>query len=247
MIFIPGRTVWIILMLIAILSIVLSDWMGKNNIPYKIRSIGAISAVDEAIARCAEMGRPALVSLGKRNVRHRDSVAAIPLLSHVATKCAELGAELITGVCAPDWQPLAEAIVEEAYRTAGHAEEYNPENVRFISPKGYAYATGLLGIVNREKVATTFLFGGYGGEQLIISEGSGALGSMVLSVNAIHSQTYALMLSADYACIGEEGYAASAYLGDEGQRINLLASDVMKGISLVYSVLGIILSYAGVL
>ena len=234
-------------MLLTLVSIYASSLMIKKGIKYPLRDIGALDAVDEAIARCAEMGRPVLVSLGKRPVRHQDSVAAAPILSYIATKCAELGSELITCTCAPDWQPLAETIVEEGYRVAGVPEAYNPEMVRFISPMGYAYVTGMLGIVNREEVGTTFMLGGYGGELLILSEGTGLLNSMVLSINGAYSQIYGVIVSSDYTAIGEEGYAASAYLGSEDQRINLFASDVLKVVSIAASVIGIILTNMGVI
>lgn len=234
-------------MLLTLACIYISSLMTKRKIPYKIRDIGALDSVDDAIARCAEMGRPVLVSLGKRAVRHQDSVAAVPILSYIATKCAEVGSELITCTCQPEWQPLAETIVEEGFRVAGVQEAYNPDMVRFISPMGYAYVTGMLGIVNRERVGTTFMLGGYGGELLILSEGTGLLDSMVLSINGVYSQVYSVIISADYTTIGEEGYAASAYLGTEEQRINLFASDVLKIVSIAACVVGIILTNLGVI
>ena len=247
MIFTSGRETWVILMLLILLCIYLSSLMIKRNIPYKLRDIGSLDAVDEAIARCAEMGRPVLVSLGKRAVRDKDSVAAVPILSYIATKCAEVGSQLITCTCQPDWQPLAETIVEEGYKVAGLEEAYNPDNVRFISPMGYAYVTGMLGIVNREKVGTTFMLGGYGGEVMILSEGAGLFDSMVLSINGAYSQTYSIIVSAAYTAIGEEAYAASAYLGTEEQRINLFASDVIKIVSIGACVIGVILTNLGVI
>ena len=245
--FIAGRSTWIILMLLTFVCIYISSLMIKKNIPYKLRSVGALDAVDDAIARCSEMGRPVLVSLGKRAVRHQDSVAAVPVLSYIATKCAELGSEIITCTCQPDWQPLAETVLEESYRVAGVPEAYNPEMVRFISPMGYAYVTGMLGIVNREEVGTTFMLGGYGGELLILSEETGLLDSMVLSINGAYGQIYSVIVSSDYTAIGEEAYAASAYLGTEEQRINLVASDVLKIVSIGASVIGLILQNMGVI
>lgn len=244
--FVAGREVWLLLMAIALFTIALSTWMQNNNRKYDIRTIGALTAVDEAVARCAEMGRPVMVSLGKREIDHRESTSAVPLLSYVATKCAELGSELIACTSQPAWQPLAESVVYEAYKAAGKEGEFKLENVRFISPKGYAYVTGMIGIVNREEVATTFMFGGYGGEQLILSEAAGIAGSMVVAINAVFGQVYGIIVSADYATIGEEGHAASAILGDERQRIDLLGSDVLKAVSIGYGILGLILKIVGV-
>ncbi len=234
-------------MLLTLVSIHISTILNRRKISYKLRDIGALDAVDEAIARCAELGQPVLVSLGKRPVRHQDSVAAVPVLSYIATKCAELGSELITAVCAPDWQPLAESVLEESFRVAGHEEAYTPDMVRFISPKGYAYVTGMLGIVNREKVGTTFMLGGYGGELLILSEGTGLYDSMVMSINGSYNQIYSVIVSSDYTAIGEEAYAASAYLGTEEQRINLVASDVLKIVTVGAVVIGVILTNMGVM
>jgi len=68
-----------------------------------------------------------------------------------------------------------------------------------------------------------------------------------LSINGVYSQVYSIIISADYTTIGEEGYAASAYLGTEEQRINLFASDVLKIVSIAACVVGIILTNLGVI
>jgi hypothetical protein len=187
---------------------ILSSLRGKELF---IRRLAGIDAIEEAVGRATEMGRPILFSVGLGGVEI-ETFQALAIASYVARLAARYRNRVIIPVIDTVIYTIAEEALREAYAEAGHPEAFRPEDVRFLSGSQFAYASGVIGIMNRERVAANFFFGPFAAESLILAETGQSIGAIQIAGTASILQVPFFIAACDYTIIGEEFYAASAYL-----------------------------------
>jgi len=193
-----------------------------------IRRIPGLSAVDEAVGRATEMGRPILfsISLGGIDV---DTLLALSVGQHVARLAARYGTRMILPVVEPSVFPVAQEICREAWAAEGKIEAYRPDDIRFLSGQQFAYAAGVMGLINREQCASIFYFGYFYAEALLLAENGQEVGAIQVAGTPATTQIPFFLVSCDYTVIGDEYYAASAYLSREPTLLgSLVGQDIGK-------------------
>ncbi len=209
-----------------------------------IRRIAGLSAVDEALGRATEMGRPVLFlpSGGLAAVSDIQTLAGLIILGQVAKKTAEFDTPLLVPVSDPLVMTLAREIVKTSYTDAGRPDAFRPENIRYLTNEQFAYTAGVDGIMLREKPAANFMIGTFYAESLILAETGYSTGAIQIAGTAQISQLPFFVAACDYTLIGEEIYAASAYLSREPVLLgSLKGQDWGKAIAILAVALGVIL------
>jgi hypothetical protein len=210
-----------------------------------IRRIPGLTAIEEAVGRATEMGRPIFFSPGLDGI-WITTLQALAILSYIVRLAASHATRVIVGVRSPTVFPVAEESVREAYEAAGRPDGYRPEDVRFISDEQFAYALGAVGVMAREQVATNFLFGGFYAESLILTENGRALGALQVAGCPDPTQIPFFIATCDYVVIGDEYYAASAYLTREPTLTgSLVGQDIVKALLIALVLLGVGLATVG--
>lgn len=209
--------------------------MAKSNPNQFIRRIPGLDAIAEAIGRCTEMGRPVLYVPGIDDMDNIQTIASMVILENVAKVIGEYDSDLIVPIRPPFVVPVAEEMVKQGYMDAGRPDAFKSENVRFISDEQFAYAAGVNGIMLREKPAANLLLGSFFAESLVIAETGVLAGAIQVAGTANEHQLPFFVAACDYTLIGEEIYAASAYLSREPELVgSLKGSDWFKfGIGLI--------------
>lgn len=207
----PGTTA---LELILTGAILLSVFMARGGKEFYLRKIAAFAVIDEAVGRAVEMGRPILFSFGLSGLGVI-FFQALAIMSYVVRRAAEYGVRVIVPLFAPEVYPLTEEVYKEAHRSAGRLEEYNPSDVFFLSNDQFAYASGVVGIMHREGTATHFFLGDFAAESLILAEEGHSVGAVQIAGTPSTLQLPFFVAACDYTLIGEEYYAASAYISRE--------------------------------
>jgi len=110
---------------------------------------------------------------------------------------------------------IAEDVLRDAYRAEGRSALFDPRNILFLSEEQFAFAAGYIGLVQREQVAGAFLFGHFAAESLILAEAGQQVGAMQVGASVSPEQVAFFITACDYTLIGEELFAASAYLTRE--------------------------------
>jgi hypothetical protein len=110
---------------------------------------------------------------------------------------------------------VAEEVVKQGYANAGRIDAHRPENVMFISAEQFAYAAGINGIMMRDRPATNIMLGRFFAESLMLAETGYVTGAVQVAGTAEISQLPLFVAACDYTLIGEELYAASAYMSRE--------------------------------
>jgi hypothetical protein len=238
-----ANTFHLILMIVICATIVLTIITAKRGRKLFIRRIPGLSAIDETVGRATEMGRPMLFSTGLDPLGPT-TLQAVAIMTHIARLAARYGNRLIV----PVYDPLMVAVLEEATREAwlveGKTETHRPDDIRYLSSEQFAYAAGMMGIVMREQVVSTFLFGYFYAESLLLAEAGQESGAIQVAGTPATTQIPFFIVSCDYTIIGDEYYAASAYLTQEPTLLgSLVGQDITKAILLLMIVVGTILAF----
>ncbi len=210
-----------------------------------IRKIAGLQAVDDAVGRATEMGKSILYSLGLGYVEDVATIASLNILGEVAKKCAQYDTKLICPNADPIVYTVAREVVKESYTQAGRPDAFNPDCVYFLTDSQFAYAAGVDGIMVREKPATNFLIGMFYAESLILAETGASTGAIQIAGTDALAQLPFFVTACDYTLIGEELYAASAYISKEPLLLGAIKGEDMG--KLVITIILISASIIGVL
>jgi hypothetical protein len=217
--------------------------MAKRGADLYLRPIAGIEAIDEAIGRATEMGKPILYVPGLSDISDVATIASLTILGRVAKKVAEYQTPLIVPNCDPIVFTVAEETVRQGYLEAGRPDAYDPDSVFFLTQSQFAYVAAVNGIMMREKPATNFYLGMFWAESLILAETGAMSGAIQIAGTDAVTQLPFFITTCDYTLIGEELYAASAYLGREPKQLgSIKGQDACKAVIMAIIVAGMILS-----
>jgi hypothetical protein len=237
----------LVLSLVFFAMVLVFTRLAERGADLFVRRIPGLTAVEEAVGRATEMGRPVLYVPGIGEIDDIQTIASLTILSHVAKITAEYETPLIVPTARSVVMSAAEEVVKEAYAEAGHPDNYNPDNIRYLSDAQFAFAGAVSGIMLRERPAANLYLGAFWAESLLFAETGFETKAIQVAGTANVSQLPFFVTACDYTLLGEELYAASAYLSKEPKLLgSLKGSDWMKVISIAIIVVGIVLSLLGV-
>jgi Fibronectin type III domain len=237
-----GTRLWFLVTLLIFSGAVIAFiTTARRGAKLKLRKIPALKAVSEAIGRATEMGRPCLFVPGIQDMNDIQTIAGLNVLSRVATTTAEYDARLEVPTNRPLVMTAAREVVESSYLSAGRPDAYSPDSIYVIPDEQFAYVAYVQGYMVREKPAACFYMGGFFAESLILAETGNRIGAIQIAGTAQPAQLPFFVAACDYTLIGEELFAASAYLSQEPDQLGTLkGQDVGKIIVTVGIVVGVI-------
>jgi len=216
-----------------------------------IRRMAGLDEMDNAVGRATEMGKPILYISGLSTVSDVATIAAINILGEVAKKTAEYNTRLIVPCADPIVMAVEQEVVKEAYAEVGRPDAYNEDDVFYLTRSQFAYVAGVNGIMVRQRPATILYMGMFYAESLVLAETGNSVGSIQIAGTDAVTQLPFFITSCDYTLIGEELYAASAYLSREPVLLGgLKGQDTVKmviGLVLIAAVITATLTAVGIL
>lgn len=208
-----------------------------------VRPLSGINAVDEAIGRATEMGKPILYVLGLGTAADIATISSFTILGRVAKKVAEHQSSLMVPCYDPIVMTVAQEVVKNAYTEAGRPDTYDEDMVFFVTQSQFAYVAAVNGMMLRELPASNFYLGLFYAESLLLAETGALAGSIQIAGTDQVAQLPFFIVACDYTLIGEELYAASAYLSREPLLLgSLKAEDWGKAVFIVAAVVGVIMA-----
>ena len=138
---------------------------------------------------------------------------------------------------------VSQEVVKESYLEAGRPDAYNPDNVFLAATEQFSYAAAVEGMMVREQPAAHIMMGYFYAESLLLAETGATTGAIQIAGTDSYTQLPFFITTCDYTLMGEELYAASAYLAREPKLLgSLRGQDIGKGILIAALVLGTLLA-----
>ena len=234
-IFVKGNELSFIGILVSCFMIEFFIQKAKNGEYIYMRPIPAMKAMEEAVGRSTEMGSSVLYVPGIAGLDEIDTISGVIILGHVAGMTAEYESDLHVPCCVPIVMEAARESCKEAYLKKGRPDLYNDRMVHYVTDDQFAYAAGVNGIMLREKPAAIFYQGKFYAESLILAETGNSVGAIQIAGTGSSSQIPFFVTACDYVLIGEEFYAASAYLSGSPEMIgSIKGQDYVKLLCILF-------------
>lgn len=206
-----------------------------------LRDIPGLKAVEEAVGRSTEMGKPVLYVPGIMDMDQVETVAGIIVLGHVSKMTARYETTLNVPVSRAIVMKAAQEVCKESYLVEGRPDMFHEDMVHYLTDEQFAYAAGVNGIMVREKPAACMYMGKFYAESLILAETGNSIGAIQIAGTASQAQIPFFVTACDYTLIGEEFFAASAYLSQRPELIGgIKGQDMIKVIVIGFILGGVI-------
>ncbi len=209
----------------------------------RIRRIPGLEALDEAVGRATEMGRACLFVPGIQDMNEVQTIAGMTILSRVARTTAEYNATVEVPTSKSLVMTSAREVVQNAYLAAGRPDSYRADRIYYVTDEQFGYVAYLSGLMVRTRPAACFYMGAFFAESLILAETGNAIGAIQIAGTAQPAQLPFFVAACDYTLIGEEFFAASAYLsGSPAELGSLKGQDAGKVIVAAILLVGVTLA-----
>jgi hypothetical protein len=205
----------LILLLLVGGAIVYSIWHATSGGRVTIRRIAGMDAVQEAVGRATEMGKPVLYIAGIQDMDNVQTVAGITILGTIAKTIAEYETHLLMPTSRSLVMSTARETVKEAYLSAGRPDAYREDSIYYVTDEQFGFVAHVDGLMIRKRPAACFYLGAFFAESLILAETGNSIGAIQIAGTAMPTQLPFFVAACDYTLIGEELFAASAYLSKD--------------------------------
>jgi Domain of unknown function (DUF6754) len=221
----------------------------RRKSPPPVRDIPAFTRLRRAIGRVVEDGSRLHVSLGRGALvtpQSASALAGLALLRRLA--------ELTSGGDKPPIATsgdaaltiLSQSTLQEAAETSGLG--YDPAAGRLTGLTPFSYAAGAIPSIRDENVSATVLMGNFGIEAALLTDAAERARTFSLAGSDNLGAQAVIYASAQQPVIGEELYAAGAYV-DAGpmHAASLTVQDILRWLLIAVMLIGALLKMAGIL
>ena len=232
---------FIFLIIFSAAVLIYTSWARAGKSLF-LRKIPGLDAVEEAVGRATEMGRPVLFIPGIQELDEIETIAGVSILGRVARITAQYETPLMVPVRYPLVLAAGQEVVEQAYIEMGKGDVYDQDMVRYVAGEQFAFTANVNGYMMRERPATNIYMGAFFAESLLLAETGNAAGSIQIAGTAQPQQLPFFIAACDYTLMGEELYAASAYLSHEPVMLGgLKGQDFVKMLIVIALIIGVLL------
>lgn len=186
-----------------------------------LRPIAAYSALPGLVDQGIEASRPLHLSFGSASLGANSTLLALAsadLVYYAAQRASTSDTSPIITMSDTTSIPLGMDTLRRAYDSRGMISHYRPVNVRWYpdGPRSMAYAGGVMAMQADDRISANVLVGSHGLEiGLMIDAARRRSRAVIAGSDQLDGMALAYGL-ADYPIIGEEIFAAPAYLDSEG-------------------------------
>ena len=239
---------FILLCLGLILYYILSD---HTRAKINLRSIQAFSHFRREVDLAVEAGKRLHISLGRGNINDLQGGSAfigLTILDRCARAASNSDRPPMTTSGDGIITILSQDTLQSTYRSLATEQRYDPTNARLTGLSPMAYAAGAMPTIHDEQISANIFAGHFGTEIALLTEAGERSRSLTVGgSDSIHAQAV-LYATSDETLLGEELYAAGAYLGaGVAHSASLRAQDILRWVLIVAIVIGAILKLLGIL
>lgn len=238
-----------IILFAAFLLLVTSLWKRKSPAPF--REIPAFTRLIRTLGLSIEDGKRLHISLGHGSLmdaRGGSAFAGLAMLRIIAERTSVSDMPSVASSGDPTLGLLTQDTVQAGYQAAGVEELYIPTTGRVTGLTPFSYAAGAMHIAPNENVSTNILIGHFGPEAGLIADVGDKEHVTLIGASDNLTGQAVLYASSPDALIGEELFAAGAYLGaGRSHTASLTVQDILRWLIVLGLLGGAAAKFLGVL
>jgi len=213
----------------------------KRKAPLNLREIPALTRLYRTIGLSIEEGSRLHISLGHGGLldaRGGSALAGLAMLRYIAEKTSISDKPSVASAGDPAIGLLTQDTIQSGYHAAGVDELYVPTTGRLTGLSPFSYAAGAMPITPNENVSLNVMIGHFGAEAALLAEASDRANVIVIGASDDLTGQAALFPSTQDELLGEELFAAGAYLGaGVSHRASLTLQDLLRWV-IILALLG---------
>ena len=237
-----------ILAVSAILLLTITLWKRKS--PANLRDIPALTRLFRTLGLSVEDGTRLHISLGRGSFldsRGGSGLAGLAVLRYIAERTSVSDEPAVASAGDPALGLLAQDTLQAGYQAAGVEELYVPTTGRVTGLTPFGYAAGAMNISQNENVSTNIMLGHFGPEAALLAEASDRENITVIGASDDLAGQAVLFANTQDALIGEELFAAGAYMGaGASHTASLTVQDILRWTIIVALLGGAFAKLAGI-
>jgi hypothetical protein len=141
---------------------------------------------------------------------------------------------------------LSQDTLQSGYRAAGAEDQYRVSTARLTGLTPFSYAAGAVPVTSDEDISANIFVGDFGSESALLADAAERENStMVAASDNLPAQAVFYASSSD-PLIGEELYAAGAYVGAGAvHEASLTVQDILRWLIIAAILVGSLLKFVG--
>lgn len=229
-----------ILMLAAVLFTGLTLWRRRS--PAAFRIIDAYERLNRSVGLAVENGTRLHVSLGRGSLvtaRGGSALAGLAMLRRLAQRTSVSDRPPVVTSGDASLAILSQDTLQSGYRAAGAEEQYRFTTGRLTGLTPFSYAAGALPTIHDENVSANIVLGDLGAEAGLLTEASDRQNASLIAASDNLAAQSILYASAQDPLIGEELFAAGAYVGaGAAHDASLNVQDILRWLVILAILIG---------
>ena len=203
-----------VLILAAILFVAFAVWRRRS--PAAFRVIEAYERLNRSVGLAVENGTRLHISLGRGSLftaRGGSALAGLAMLRRLAQRTSVSDRPPVATSGNASLAILSQDTLQSGYRAAGAEEQYRFSTGRLTGLTPFSYAAGALPVIHDENVSANVILGDLGSEAALLAEASDRQNASLIAASDNLSAQSVFYAASQEPLIGEELFAAGAYVG----------------------------------
>lgn len=239
------------IVLLAASLIIILRIVGKDREKPPLRNIAAFDHLKQSIGLAVEDGKRTHVTIGKASLTdpsNPSALAGLATLERIAQFSSISDRPPIATSGDGGLTLLSQDTFHSAYRTMHALELYDSSRARLTGITPLSYIAGMLPVATSEDVSNHVMIGNFGPEIALAIEAADNAGAVSLASSDSLPAQAAIFATATDPIIGEELFAAPAYLdGARSHFSSLQVQDIFRWGIVTVLIGGAILKLLGIL
>ena len=211
------------------------------------RKIEAYDRLNRAVGLAVEGGTRLHVSIGRGNLftaRGGSALAGLAMLRRLSEQTSQSDHPPVVTSGDASLAILSQDTLQSGYRAAGAEELYRFTTGRLTGLTPFAFAAGTIPVMHDENVSANVIIGDLGSEAALIAAAADSQDAELIAASDNLSAQSILFASSDEPLIGEELFAAGAYLGAGASHdASLQAQDLLRWLVILAILGGAVLKF----
>ncbi len=221
----------------------------RRKYPGGFRRIEAYERLNKSVGLAVESGTRLHISLGRGNLfttRGASALAALAMLRKLSERTSLSDRPPIVTSGDASLAILSQDTLQSGYRAAGAEDQYRFSTGRLTGLTPFAYAAGTIPVTHDEGVSTHVFMGDFGAESALLVEAAERENSNLIAASDNLSAQSVFYASSQDPLIGEELFAAGAYVGaGASHEASLVVQDILRWLIILAIALGSLLKIMG--